>query len=78
MLRAMRWKREDDGTPVNDALLTGSSSIHHALRCALAIAEQREEYVGAQGKGGGPAKFARGSSPRPRGASSGAGGRGAV
>ncbi|WP_327670200.1 MULTISPECIES: prenyltransferase [unclassified Streptomyces] len=37
------WKREPDGTPVNDALLTGSSSIHHALRCALAIAEQREE-----------------------------------
>ncbi|MFI5803172.1 prenyltransferase/squalene oxidase repeat-containing protein [Streptomyces sp. NPDC051561] len=37
------WKREDDGTPVNDALLTGSSSIHQALRCALAIADQREE-----------------------------------
>ncbi|MDO0932718.1 prenyltransferase [Streptomyces sp. DG2A-72] len=37
------WKREDDGTGVNDALLTGSSSIHQALRCALAIAEQREE-----------------------------------
>ncbi|MFG2646691.1 prenyltransferase/squalene oxidase repeat-containing protein [Streptomyces sp. NPDC048436] len=37
------WKREADGTPVNDALLTGSSSIHQALRCALAIAEQREE-----------------------------------
>ncbi|MDH6628714.1 tetratricopeptide (TPR) repeat protein [Streptomyces sp. LBL] len=37
------WKREDDGTPVTDALLTGSSSIHHALCCALAIAEQREE-----------------------------------
>ncbi|MFB7372383.1 prenyltransferase [Streptomyces sp. NPDC056222] len=37
------WKREEDGTPVNDALLTGSSSIHHALRCALAIAEAREE-----------------------------------
>nr|WP_202501093.1 prenyltransferase [Streptomyces sp. SID5785] len=37
------WKREDDGTPVDDALLTGSSSVHHALRCALAIAEQREE-----------------------------------
>ncbi|MEU6390409.1 prenyltransferase/squalene oxidase repeat-containing protein [Streptomyces sp. NPDC046939] len=37
------WKREPDGTPVDDALLTGSSSIHHALRCALAIAEQREE-----------------------------------
>ncbi|MGW0710029.1 prenyltransferase [Streptomyces sp. NPDC002643] len=37
------WKREDDGTAVTDALLTGSCSIHHALRCALAIAEQREE-----------------------------------
>ncbi|MFF1834994.1 prenyltransferase [Streptomyces sp. NPDC058231] len=37
------WKREPDGTPVVDALLTGSSSIHQALRCALAIAEQREE-----------------------------------
>lgn len=37
------WKRESDGTPVDDALLTGSSSIHQALRCALAIAEQREE-----------------------------------
>ncbi|MFJ2115683.1 MULTISPECIES: prenyltransferase [unclassified Streptomyces] len=37
------WKREEDGTPVNDALLTGSSSIYQALRCALAIAEEREE-----------------------------------
>ncbi|MFI5755567.1 prenyltransferase [Streptomyces sp. NPDC051569] len=37
------WKREADGTAVNDALLTGSSSIHQALRCALAIAEEREE-----------------------------------
>ncbi|MEV8523283.1 prenyltransferase [Streptomyces sp. NPDC052000] len=37
------WKREEDGTAVNDALLTGSSSVHHALRCALAIAEEREE-----------------------------------
>lgn len=34
---------EDDGTALTDGLLTGSSSIHHALRCALAIAEQREE-----------------------------------
>lgn len=37
------WKREADGTPVTDALLTGSSSVHHALRCALALAEEREE-----------------------------------
>ncbi|MFE3017880.1 prenyltransferase [Streptomyces sp. NPDC059256] len=40
------WKREAPeagGAPVADALLTGSSSIHHALRCALAIADEREE-----------------------------------
>ncbi|MEU1024842.1 prenyltransferase/squalene oxidase repeat-containing protein [Streptomyces sp. NPDC005904] len=37
------WKREPDGTPVTDALLTGSSSIHQALRCALAVADQRGE-----------------------------------
>lgn len=37
------WKREADGTPVADALLTGSASVHQALRCALAIAEHREE-----------------------------------
>jgi hypothetical protein len=37
------WKREHTGEAVNDALLTGSSSVHQALRCALAIAEHREE-----------------------------------
>ncbi|MDI3419930.1 prenyltransferase/squalene oxidase repeat-containing protein [Streptomyces luteolus] len=43
------WKRnpadenEDGGTVVTDALLTGCSSVHQALRCALAIAEAREE-----------------------------------
>jgi MMP endo-(1,4)-3-O-methyl-alpha-D-mannosidase len=37
------WKREADGTPAGDALLTGSSSVHQALRCALAMAEHREE-----------------------------------
>jgi hypothetical protein len=37
------WKREADGTAVSDALLTGCSSMYHALRCALAIAEEREE-----------------------------------
>lgn len=37
------WKREGDGTIVTDALLTGSSSIYQALRCALALAERREE-----------------------------------
>ncbi|MBA0050035.1 prenyltransferase [Streptomyces sp. AJS327] len=37
------WKREADGTPVADALLTGSSSVYQALRCALALAEHRRE-----------------------------------
>ncbi|RII16993.1 Prenyltransferase and squalene oxidase repeat protein [Streptomyces sp. YIM 130001] len=37
------WKREPDGTAVTDALLTGCSSVYQALRCALAIAEEREE-----------------------------------
>lgn len=37
------WKREPDGTALSDALLTGSSSVHQALRCALAIAEQQEQ-----------------------------------
>jgi hypothetical protein len=37
------WKRDADGTPVGEALLTGSSSVHHALRCALAMAEHRQE-----------------------------------
>ncbi|GAA2714448.1 MULTISPECIES: prenyltransferase [Streptomyces] len=37
------WKAEEDGSRRTEALLTGSSSIHHALRCALAIAEHREE-----------------------------------
>ena len=37
------WRRDPDGTAVNDALLTGSSSVHQALRCALAVAEHREE-----------------------------------
>jgi len=37
------WKREAGGAPVHDALLTGCSSIHQALRCALALAEHREQ-----------------------------------
>ncbi len=32
------WARHADGTPWSFALLTGSSSITHSLRCALAIA----------------------------------------
>jgi len=37
------WKREADGTALTGALLTGCSSIHQALRCALALAEHRGE-----------------------------------
>jgi hypothetical protein len=34
------WARHADGTPWPYALLTGSSSISHSLRCALAIAAE--------------------------------------
>ena len=34
------WARHPDGTPWSFALLTGSSSICHSLRCAIAIAEE--------------------------------------
>lgn len=34
------WARHADGTPWSFALLTGSSSICHSLRCAVAIADQ--------------------------------------
>ena len=36
---AILWARHPDGTPWSFALLTGSSSICHSLRCAVAIAE---------------------------------------
>ena len=34
------WARHQDGTPWSFALLTGSSSICHSLRCAVAVAEE--------------------------------------
>lgn len=34
------WARHSDGTPWSFALLTGSSSICHSLRCAIALAHQ--------------------------------------
>jgi hypothetical protein len=37
------WRRDEDGGVPDEALLTGSSSVHHALRCALAIADCLEE-----------------------------------
>jgi hypothetical protein len=33
------WARHVDGTPWSYALLTGSSSIHHSLLCAVSLAE---------------------------------------
>jgi hypothetical protein len=39
----VRWRRDADGGAPDEALLTGSSSVYHALRCALAIAECLEE-----------------------------------
>ena len=34
------WARHPDGTPWSYALLTGSSSICHSLRCGIALAEE--------------------------------------
>ena len=34
------WAREPDGTPFHYALITGSSSIHHSLGCAIDIAHE--------------------------------------
>jgi len=36
----IRWCRDADGQVAGEALLTGSSSMYQALRCALAVAEQ--------------------------------------
>ncbi|MEZ5321188.1 MAG: hypothetical protein R2698_03740 [Microthrixaceae bacterium] len=36
------WARHADGTPWTFALLTGSSSINHSLRCAIAVADRLE------------------------------------
>ena len=37
------WARHADGTPWSFALLTGSSSICHSLRCAIAIANELDQ-----------------------------------
>ncbi len=34
------WARHADGTPWSFALLTGSSSMTHSIRCAIAVAEE--------------------------------------
>jgi hypothetical protein len=48
------WSMEPDGTPARFALLTGSSSVHHSLRCAVAIADalehERPEWELAAGR----------------------------
>lgn len=36
---ALRWSLDAAGRPESDALLTGSSSVYHSLRCALAAAD---------------------------------------
>ena len=48
------WSMEPDGTPGRFALLTSSCSIHHSLRCAVAVAEhlghERPEWELAAGR----------------------------
>jgi hypothetical protein len=38
-LGEIRWRREADGAPARYALLAACSSMHHGLRCAIALAE---------------------------------------
>ncbi len=44
------WARHVDGTPWSYALLTGSSSICHALRCGVALAGIATEDLGGDGR----------------------------
>jgi hypothetical protein len=37
------WARAPDGTPADEALLTGCASMYQSLRCALAVAERRSD-----------------------------------
>ena len=47
------WAVEADGTRTWDyALLTGTSSIHHALRCGVALADDRRRAAPGVGAGG--------------------------
>lgn len=39
----IRWARSPDGRPADEALLTGCASMFHSLRCALALARDRDE-----------------------------------
>lgn len=44
------WARHVDGTPWSYALLTGSSSICHALRCGVALAAVAAQDLGGDGR----------------------------
>ena len=41
---AITWSLDARGRPEPDALLTGSSSIYHSLRCAVALAERLDVH----------------------------------
>ena len=41
---SIRWSVDPTGRPEGYALLTGSSSIYHSLRCAVAVAETLERH----------------------------------
>ena len=44
------WARHVDGTPWSYALLTGSSSICHALRCGVGLAQVAADLLGGDGR----------------------------
>ena len=61
---SIRWSLDASGFLEEYALLTGSSSIYHSLRCAIAIAERLGPRASRLGAGRRPAGPRRG--PRPR------------
>ena len=62
---SIRWSLDGAGRPEGYALLTGSSSIYHSLRCAVAMAEQlgkeRPDWELAAGRLGHAVAHHRGS-----------------
>ena len=61
------WSMDPDGTSGRYALLTSTSSIHHSLRCAVAVAERLGLRAAGMGAGRRPGR--RGHRPPARGRS---------
>ena len=60
---SIRWSLDPSGVPEEYALLTGSSSIYHSLRCAIACAERLGERTARLGARRRPARPRHGARP---------------